>query len=153
MNINKDNISYKVFVFAKLFTRRFWKDEYMTEQNIPANTNLCQFIRVTYVWMPLTILLMALILLGAGWVTFVLPAYLGGLYGYINTYIIPGVVFGTIFGIGYGINTTVNHFRYSRETYNEMVERHERGDYTMLEIIIQYLKATKDKVCPLISFK
>ena len=161
MNLNR-NVWYVHLFFWSLGIWGAFRDNDYRYDRLRAEeggTNLCFFIRVTVVYMPLVLLLHASLVAIAVASLTALPIYLfGGIaYGWILVYI--AMVAGTFWGAGVAL-------RYAERRKSAQVKvvelKHEEQPAPkaaevpkgpgFFEVLWAYLVVAKKKICPLITF-
>ena len=124
MKIRRRNLLARIYIFNFLF----WSDEVA-----PMQTDLCHFMRVVLLWLPLKILTILFLAFVAAWVGFVLPITALG-FPFFLTVVLLSI------SIGYLIVRLCTH------------EYHWQKSETV-GIVFAYGHAIKDKVCPLVEIE
>lgn len=165
MKLNKKTFTYKLYslcyiLTCKLFNNRtmwsnFDRDNKPTEEMIGIGepTNLCVTIR-TFIWAGLYILLLIGLISGYGYALFFLPFAYGGTVGYFNVYGVPLIVAGLVYFIAKLIMFVTKEWGSSLTPEEKRIEkeaRHAAGKYTLYEVLCEYIKAGKERMCPLIE--
>jgi hypothetical protein len=123
-------------------------------------TNLCFFIRVTFVYMPLVLLLHIALVVAAVASLTALPIYLFGGIAYGWTLSAIAVVIGIIWGVKKkrALRRVTEHertqveFAEHKHGVRPLEEATEPRGPGFLDVLWVYLVATKKKVCPSVAF-
>jgi uncharacterized membrane protein len=125
-------------------------------------SNLCQYIRTIFVWMPLAFAMNVGLLLYALYVLFYYPLTRFGVIGSFKGYVTVTLIVGTIYLFFYMKKKRAERLREQRWAHeratdvnsndDEAEEKEKRGP-GFIEVIWLYLVAMKQKVCPMIEFK
>lgn len=124
-------------------------------------SNLCQYIRTIFVWMPLALVANIAFWLYLVYVLLYFPITHFGVIGIGGGYMTIAIIGGTI-GIYFYLKEKLKQHRREQRRAAERtadvassdaaVEKEERGP-GFIEVIWLYLVATKQKVCPTIEFR
>lgn len=154
MTLNKTDWKVRLFLWSLEVRNEFIYD--WREYRFKKGTNLCHFVRVICFYMPLIFLLHLVLLAEAVVVGVVLPIYFFGLTAYAFT---VGGIAALVLTI-WGLTRLARKAKRQEEAVVEppvhipvKVEKVkvEKGP-SVWAILAAYLKAAKEKVCPLISF-
>ena len=157
MKIEKDTFvgkwySLSYILTQKLFNNDTWSFDKMVR--IPESTNLCFMMRSMFIWSPLYILAVIALIGGYGYALVYLPFTYGGAVGYFNSYGIPVIIVGLI-ALVIWICCQLWDFWASDLSKEEKKKlkraRHADGNYTVMELIVKWIKAKYRKVCPLVD--
>lgn len=138
---------------ARLF---FWSlgiwDEFTgwdTEWQFRDGTNLCHYVRVICLYLPLVFLVHLSLLLGAVSAVTALPFYLFGM-GYVATAVGIALAVLTIFGLVKGVDKLVEKFH----TVAMEAEKRPKVDKGpgFFKVLWTWLVAQKKRVCPGVTF-
>ena len=149
MNISKESSMGKLFFWALGICEKF--TDRSLEYKFRNQTNLCHFVRTVFVYTPIILLLQLLFWVGAVTCLIVVPAYMFGFAGFLKTtgLVLAGIVLVIlllflIFLIGEGYSRTrnwISDFKHGRKRAP-----------TPLSITVDWVKAKKQKICPIIRF-
>lgn len=125
------------------------RDSFISTNSQPVRrTNLCMYLRTLFVWMPLA-LLAQVWLVGLVFYTFIyFPLANFGLFSMVRAYVIVVLIIGSILA----------YYRYKKYRKEQAAMRSEpalpaanRGP-GLLTVVMVYLRAAKQKICPFIEF-
>lgn len=71
--------------------------------------------------------------------------------GYINSYVIPGAIIAAIIGVIWGGVTWNDRRDRNKETWEQIEARHEKGNYTLWETFVIWVKARHHDLCPTVT--
>lgn len=157
MNIEKNTLVGKWYSLSYILTQKLFGNdtwEYDEMVGIPRSTNLCTMMRSMFIWTPLYIFFAMLLLSGYGYAFFYLPFTYGGAIGYFNVYIVPVIIIGMVVAgvMGYMYLSKIWESEISKEEKRKLKEaRHAAGNYTVMELVVKWIKARHRKICPLID--
>ena len=164
MNLNR-NVWYVHLFFWSLGIWGAFRDNdgrYDCSRMEDRGTNLCFFVRVLVVYMPL-VLLLHVVFAGVLVASLtVLPVYLFGSIAYGWTLASTAVVVGTFWGVGVALRYAKHAARRKPAQVKVVELKHEeklapkaaeapKGP-SFFEVLWAYLVAAKKKICPLITF-
>lgn len=124
-------------------------------------SNLCQYIRTIFVWMPLVFVMNIGFLLYVLYTLFYFPVTSFGVMGTVVGYLVIGFIVGSLLLYSFVKEKWAERRRERRlvaeqttstTPSNAVAEQEEKGP-GFIEVIWLYLVATKQKVCPTIEFK
>lgn len=160
MELNRSVWYVRLFFWSLAIWETFRDYDYRYDRSHveKRGTNLCFFIRVMVVYMPLVLLLHAAFAATAVASLTALPIYLFGGIAYGWTLAAIAVVIGTIWGVKVALRraarrerTQVKFVERKREVQPATEVTEPRGP-GFFEILWAYLVAAKKKVCPSIAF-
>lgn len=162
-----DSVWYvKVYIFCAMVVGRFFgRYEWMrktsysrfyfkTDYENMLDTNLCQMMRVVFVWFPLVVILQLLLLWGAVELLFFYPVrYLGWEYGYL--YLIVIGIAALFIGLFYLIKYLFVGTSYVIEETGSLVSSvvNKTKLPSALEIVGMWIRNKHDKVCSIIKIE
>lgn len=155
MNLDNNNRMTRLYLWSlgivsKFLDRRYYEDKYNER------TNLCHFVRVIFLYMPLILLVQVLMILFSILAVVLLPIYLFGAGWYFGTTIGAGIVVGAIFIIRWNKEAIKEAIAYYHSRPRDVVESKARlvqEGPGLVDIIILWLKAQKQRVCPIINIR
>lgn len=161
MELNRSFWYVRLFFWSLGIWRAFREDDYRYDRSRveKSGTNLCFFIRVMVVYMPVVLLLHAAFAAVAVASLTALPIYLfGGItYGWTLTAI--AVVIGTIWGVKVALQRAARRERTQVKFVEHKQETRPAAEVTeaprgpgFFEVLWAYLVAAKKKICPSIAF-
>lgn len=121
-----------------------------------SKTNLCQFIRTIFVWAPLVLAVNAGLLAFAGYVFLYYPVTRFGVGGYVMTLLAAAIFLGLVCGaaiLSFKLLGAIRDwFFYRAESSASRRNDSERQSMSFFAIIRAWLRALKERTCPMITF-
>jgi len=167
MMIRKGSWHYHLFRFGTKLVDILFANKYGVsgryESRFQNGTNLCHYMRVIMVYIPLMFLLWGSVAAFGIYCFAVLPFQLFGLTGVLNTLYVVGILATAIVGIigALWVVATVSDicknawhdWRRSRKmAESELEQPKEDKGPSFLDLTVEWVIAKKKNVCPLISF-
>ncbi len=132
---------YRLFAWSIGICEKFGQDpeERQAYRERLTETNLCTFVRVILVYVPLVLFAQATTVGALIWATLVLPIRLFGLGGYLLTLAAIALSIITLVGLCFLISKSTNAVKSLAAS-------------EPVSLAVQYISARKRKFCPLIRF-
>ena len=155
MTIEKNTWHAKLFFWSLRVLRKFrdgqdWNKEVLEKDLLKNGTNLCEYIRITFLWMPLVVLL-HVVFYGMIVAAFlVVPIALFGVKSYLKTT-------GTFIGAGIAIIIILISIVFICEQFSfhiaPRIRKVKRGEFSgFAKVFSEWVKAKKERVCPIVQF-
>jgi len=149
--LSKDKWFVKLYIEAdKVWTK--FSDDTITSDEL--NTNLCYFIRVTFVYLPMVVLMHVAAIIGLVAGLTATPIYYFGFSGYSQIVVLVLAFFGVVSGILFWkskIDADPFYYQKKREKRKRKREEREKNGPGFFATIHLWLMAKKHKICPLIE--
>lgn len=157
ITLNPDVWHAKLYFWALRVWHGFVdRAEYQTSR-YSKRTNLCYYIRVIVLWVPLVVLSYVAVLGGITYALFILPVKLFGLREFWTVVGVIALVVGIIVGIVFLASLFVRGVRRAVRFPLDYLEqrqeqKREAGKPSFASLIKEWIVAKKQKICPLINF-
>lgn len=151
MHLNRESWHARLFFWALGVWNEFRNNE-SQEVFFRQQTNLCHYIRVLLVWMPLVLGIHAVLIGSTVWAFIILPIYLFGITGYGWTIAVIVGLIVAVFALVYFLKLLGRLFNKAEEWRDRpAVEKPDTGP-SFWEVLRVWKKAQKDKMCPFVDF-
>ena len=155
MKIDKNTWHAKLFFWSMRAWRKFkfgqnWDKEVLVKDLLKGGTNLCEYIRVMFLWMPL-VLLLHIVFYGTILAAFlVVPIALFGVGSYLKA---TGSIVGTVIVGIIALFTFVFIIDQLSRRLSPRIRKIKRGEFSGFpRVLSEWAKAKKEKVCPFVEF-
>lgn len=154
MRISKNSWHYKLYVFMSQWNAA-WRaeDDYHLFPKDNERIGLCPYMRMILIWGPLAILSNIFPLGTFAAVVFLFPMSANGLWGVFWLFFWIATVIVALFGIGFLKDFSDKRAERKKSQLDSNEEPKSEPETGFFKILIEYVKAFKTKICPVLEVK